>query len=32
VEPDITERVVEYWRRVDADLGARVAKGLGIAQ
>jgi catalase len=28
VEPDIQKRVVEYWRNVDPDLGARVAKGL----
>ena len=28
VEPDVQARVVEYWRQVDPDLGARVAKGL----
>jgi catalase len=32
VEPDIQERVVEYWRNVDPDLGAAVAKGLGTAE
>jgi catalase len=29
VESDVQARAVEYWRRVDADLGARVAKDLG---
>ncbi|MGH3345039.1 MAG: catalase [Carbonactinosporaceae bacterium] len=28
VTADVQRRVVEYWRNVDADLGARVAKGL----
>ncbi len=28
VEPDVQKRVVEYWRNVDSDLGARVSKGL----
>jgi hypothetical protein len=32
-EDDVTDemklRVAEYWRSVDDDLGARVAKGLG---
>ncbi|HMA47333.1 MAG TPA: catalase, partial [Frankiaceae bacterium] len=30
VQPDVAQRVVEYWRNVDPDLGARVAKGLGV--
>jgi catalase len=29
VESGIQARAVEYWRRVDADLGARVSKDLG---
>ena len=29
VEARIQDRVVDYWRSVDADLGAQVAKGLG---
>ena len=29
VAPDTQKRVVEYWRQVDPDLGARVSKGLG---
>jgi catalase len=29
LDPEVTARVVEYWRQVDGDLGARVAKGLG---
>ena len=29
VTPEVTERVLQYWRNVDADLGARVAKALG---
>ncbi|GAC1361548.1 MAG: catalase [Actinomycetota bacterium] len=28
VEPQMQARVIEYWRSVDPDLGARVAKGL----
>ena len=28
VEIDVQRRAIEYWRRVDADLGARVAKDL----
>jgi len=28
VTVEVTARVVEYWRKVDPDLGARVAKGL----
>ncbi len=28
VQPDVQSRVVDYWRQVDEDLGARVAKGL----
>jgi catalase len=28
LDPEVTARVVEYWRQVDGDLGARVAKGL----
>jgi catalase len=28
VEGDVLERAFEYWRSVDADLGARVAKAL----
>ncbi len=30
VQPEVQRRVVEYWRDVDPDLGARVAKGLGV--
>jgi len=30
VTPDVQKRVVEYWSQVDPDLGAKVAKGLGI--
>jgi catalase len=30
VTPEVQRRVVEYWRTVDADLGARVGKGLGL--
>lgn len=29
VTTDTKARVGEYWRQVDPDLGARVAKGLG---
>jgi catalase len=29
VEAHIQDRVVDYWRSVDADLGAQVARGLG---
>ena len=29
VTPDMVERVVQYWRNVEPDLGARVAKALG---
>ncbi|MGH3664665.1 MAG: catalase [Egibacteraceae bacterium] len=29
VSAEVAARVVDYWRNVDADLGARVAKGLG---
>jgi catalase len=29
VKADTQKRVIEYWRQVDPDLGARVAKGLG---
>jgi len=29
LDADVTSRVIEYWRQVDPDLGARVAKGLG---
>ncbi len=29
LDPEVTARVIEYWRQVDGDLGARVAKGLG---
>ncbi|KLL11109.1 catalase [Protofrankia coriariae] len=29
VTSEVQRRVVEYWRQVDPDLGARVAKGLG---
>jgi catalase len=28
LDADVKSRVLEYWRNVDADLGARVAKGL----
>ena len=30
VSSDVRSRAVEYWRNVDPDLGARVAKGLGV--
>ncbi|WP_131745889.1 catalase [Frankia sp. Cppng1_Ct_nod] len=30
VQVDVQRRVVEYWRQVDPDLGARVGKGLGV--
>jgi catalase len=29
VEPEMKDRVVEYWSNVDSELGARVAEGLG---
>lgn len=29
VEEPVLSRVFEYWRNVDAELGARVAKGVG---
>ena len=29
VEPDTLARVIDYWRNVDAEIGAQVAKGLG---
>jgi catalase len=29
VTDDVLVRVIEYWTNVDADLGARVAAGLG---
>ncbi|MGH9065089.1 MAG: catalase [Acidimicrobiales bacterium] len=29
VETDVLARVIDYWRQVDGDLGARVAKSLG---
>jgi catalase len=29
VTDEVKTRVIEYWRKVDGDLGARVAKGLG---
>ena len=32
VEPDITVRVIEYWRQVDSGLRARAAKALGNGQ
>ena len=31
VTEPIKERVVDYWTSVDADLGARVASGLGVS-
>ncbi|MGH3322416.1 MAG: catalase-related domain-containing protein [Streptosporangiaceae bacterium] len=31
VTADVQKRVVEYWRRVDGDLGARAAKGLNAS-
>jgi catalase len=30
VTAEVQRRVVEYWRNVDTDLGARVGKGLGL--
>ena len=30
VQPEMKERVVEYWRNVAPELGDRVAKGLGV--
>jgi catalase len=30
VTPEMQQRVIAYWSRVDADLGARVAAGLGL--
>jgi catalase len=32
VTPEVQARVIEYWTKVDADLGARVATGLGYGQ
>ena len=29
LKPDVASRVGEYWRQVDPDLGAMVAKALG---
>jgi catalase len=29
LKPDVATRVSEYWRQVDPDLGAKVAKALG---
>ena len=29
VKPETLPRVLDYWRRIDPDLGAGVAKGLG---
>ena len=29
VTEEVKKRVLEYWRKVDDDLGARVAKGVG---
>ena len=31
VDPDMQVRVIEYWRQVDGDLGARVAKAIESA-
>ncbi len=31
VERQVQERAVALWRRVDPDLGARIAEGLGLA-
>jgi catalase len=31
VTPDMQVRVIEYWRQVDGDLGARVAKAIESA-
>jgi catalase len=32
VSVPVQERVIAYWTSVDADLGARVASGLGFAE
>jgi len=32
VERQVQERAVALWRRVDPDLGARIAQGLGLAR
>jgi catalase len=32
VSPEVQARVIEYWTCVDADLGARVATGLGVGE
>jgi catalase len=29
LKPDVASRVAEYWRQVNPDLGAKVAKALG---
>ncbi|MGH2459546.1 MAG: catalase [Chloroflexota bacterium] len=31
VEHDVKARALDHWRQVDADLGARIARGLGMA-
>jgi len=31
VERRVQERALSLWRRVDADLGTRIARGLGLA-
>jgi catalase len=32
VTPEVQARVVQYWTNVDADLGGRVATGLGVGE
>jgi catalase len=32
VTPEVQSRVIDYWTKVDADLGARVASGLGYGE
>jgi catalase len=32
VSPDVEARVIDYWTNADAELGARVAAGLGTAR
>jgi catalase len=32
VETAVTERAVAHWRKVDADLGERLAEGVGVAE
>jgi catalase len=32
VERQVQDRAVALWRRVDPDLGARIAQGLGLAR